>query len=109
MLDELEPNIRLTVIGILSELYMSGLVDKVDISNVMRLFGISKTSCDKMSGEFLYFNDPEVIAAIESHLGVDLSEDELAEKYKGKSDAEKLDIIDNELDMQEAKAQKYLH
>lgn len=40
MLDGLQPALRFAIMSILCTVYESGIVDEVDISDVMRLFGV---------------------------------------------------------------------
>lgn len=40
MLDELQPAIRFAIMSILCTIYESGLVEVVDMADVMRLFGV---------------------------------------------------------------------
>ena len=40
MLDDLQPAIRIAVMSILAAIYESGIVDEVDLADVLRLFGV---------------------------------------------------------------------
>lgn len=40
MLDELQPAIRVAIMSILAAVYESGTVEEVDLSDVMKLFGV---------------------------------------------------------------------
>jgi len=65
MFEDLEPTVHHAIMKILSAIYETGMVDTVDMSDVLRLFGVPG---DPDQVTVFSFNDPDWITAYDNFL-----------------------------------------
>jgi len=95
MLDELQPAIRFAIMSILAALYESGIVEEVDLSDVMRLFGV--TPPESVSTKFSFSDEGWIEAYIEFREGdaIEFDFESFGETTKTAEELESiLDLVD---------------
>jgi hypothetical protein len=98
MLDELEPVVRHAIMSILSTLYESGIVEEVNMVDVLRLFGAEPVGTPNDEDVVFSFDDP---GWVEAYIDFRKHENELMERLE---DAIFDDAIIEELDAEDIEA-----
>jgi len=98
MFDNLEPTVRTAVMTILSGLYESGTVDKVDLRDVMRLFGVSPDTAPDDIDPIFSFRDSEWVQSYLEFKEFINSDDRVTVVELDDSDASFIDTLKAQLE-----------